>query len=162
MKLWCMVLGLAVLSGTSAAQTLNCNMQDYKSIDGVKAEASRNFLKLTWQGEAGAQLRAQFTLRDGQPVVQELAAQKGDGPWIVLGKDLTPQFEVTTGRRRISSVELDVLKKLHQDTPEMIEQYKWNVFWDAPLAVPGTQRMSGPPRTADEIARAAVSYKSDS
>ncbi|MEI9979016.1 MAG: hypothetical protein WDN23_08430 [Edaphobacter sp.] len=161
MKLWGVLLGLA-FSGISVAQTLNCNMQDYKGIDGVKAEAVHNSVELSWDGEAGAQLRAQFTLRDGQPLVQELAARKGDGPWIVLGKNLTPQFEVTTGQRRISSVELDVLKKLHKDTPEMIEQYKWNVFWDAPLSVPGTQRMSGPPRKADEIARAAVSYKSDS
>jgi hypothetical protein len=161
MKYWIGLLSLALFCRVGAAQALNCNMQDYKGIDGVKAEASRNSVELTWQGEAGALLRAQFTLRDGQPVVQELAARKGDGPWIVLGKDLTPQFEVTTGRRRISSVELDVLKKLHKDTPELLEQYKWNAFWDAPLSIPGTQRMSGPPRQASEIARAAVSYKSD-
>jgi hypothetical protein len=108
MKLWGVVLSFAMFSGMSAAQTLNCNMQDYKSVEGVKAEASHNSVELTWQGEAGAQLRAQFSLRNGQPVVQELAAKKSDGPWIVLGKDLTPQFEVTTGRRRISSVESDV------------------------------------------------------
>jgi hypothetical protein len=161
MKLWITMLSLAVFSGIGGAQTMNCNMQQYKEIDGIKADVSHNYVELAWQGETGAQLRAQFALRDGQPVVQELAARKSDGPWIELGKDLTPQFEVTTGRRRISSVELDVLKKLHQDTPETIEQYKWNVFWDAPLAVPGTQRMSGPPRSANEIARASVSYKSD-
>jgi hypothetical protein len=162
MKLWGVALSLAVFSGVGAAQTLNCNMQGYKSIDGVKAEASHNSIELTWQGEAGAELRAQFTLRNGQPLVQELAAKKGDGPWIVLGKDLTPQFEVTTGKRRISSTELDILKKLNKDTAENEEKYKWFVFWDAPLSVPGAQRMAGPPRQASEIARAAVSYKSDS
>jgi hypothetical protein len=161
MKLWGMVLGLVVFSGVGVAQTPHCNMQDYKSIDGVKAEASHNSIELTWQGEAGAELRAQFTLRNGQPLVQELAAKKGAGPWIVLGKDLTPQFEVTTGKRRISSTELDILKKLKQDTPENEEKYKWFVFWDAPLSIPGAQRMAGPPRQASEIARAAVSYKSD-
>src|ERR1035437_9470630 len=82
---------------------------------------------------------------------------------IVLGKDLVPQFEVTTGRRRMSKTELDILKRLNQDTPENEERYKWNVFWDAPLAVPGydSSHLVGPGRTEDEIKRAAVSYKSD-
>ena len=30
----------------------------------------------------------------------------------MLGKDLTPQFEVTTGKRRIDSVEMGNLKKI--------------------------------------------------
>ena len=72
------------------------------------------------------------------------------GQWIVLGKDLTPQFEVTTGRRRISVTEMDILKQQHKDTPDQIEQYKWTVFWDAPLAVPGRTHLAGPARTADE------------
>jgi hypothetical protein len=154
-------LGVMIAAGVGAAQTLNCDLRDYKSVDGLKAEVSRGSVELTWQGEAGQELRAQFTLRDGQPVVQELAARKSGGQWIVLGKDLTPQFEVTTGRRRISSTEMDILKAQHKDTPENIEQYKWTVFWDAPLVVPGTKRMAGPGRTEDEIARAKVSYKSD-
>ena len=81
----------------------------------------------------------------------------------MLGKDLTPQFEVTTGRRRMSKTEKDVLVRLKQDTPENEERYKWNVFWDAPLAVPGydSSHLVGPARTVDEIKRAAVSYKSD-
>ncbi len=155
------LLGLAISAGVGSAQTFNCDLGDYKDVDGVKAEVSRGSVALTWQGEAGQELRAQFTLREGQPVVQELAARKSGGQWIVLGKDLTPQFEVTTGRRRISSTEMDILKAQHTDTPENIEQYKWTVFWDAPLVVPGTKRMAGPGRTEDEIARAKVSYKSD-
>src|ERR1035437_2630232 len=102
MKLWGAILGLALFVSVGAAQTLNCNLQDYKSIDGVKAVASGNAVELSWQGEQGQQLRARFTLRDGQPLIEELAARKTGGPWIMLGKDLTPQFEVTTGRRRIS------------------------------------------------------------
>src|SRR5665213_2248176 len=162
MKFWGLIFALLAFTGFGAAQSLNCNLQDYKSIDGIKVVASADSVELTWEGEAGAQLRAAFTLRDGQPVVKELAARKGDGEWIVLGKELTPQFEVTTGRRRIDSVELNNLKHYNLDTPENEEMYKWFVFWDAPLAIPGTQRMSGPPRQASEIARAAVSYKSDS
>ena len=135
---------------------------DWKSIAGVSVTASQDSVELLWAGEQGQQNRARFALRNGQPVVEELATRKSDGGWIVLGKDLTPQFEVTTGKRRIDSVEMANLKKYNMDTPENEEKYKWFVFWDAPLAVPGTQRMSGPPRQASEIARAAVSYKTDS
>src|ERR1019366_6845795 len=118
MKFWGLIFALLAFTGFGAAQSLNCNLQDYKSIDGIKVVASADSVELPWEGEAGAQLRAAFTLRDGQPVVKELAARKGDGEWIVLGKDLTPQFEVTTGRRRIASVELNNLKHYNLDTPE--------------------------------------------
>jgi hypothetical protein len=161
MRVLAALLGVVVAAGVSEAQTLNCDLRDYKSVDGVKAEMSRGSVGLTWEGEAGQELRAQFALRDGQPMVQELVARKSGGQWVVLGKELTPQFEVTTGRRRISSTEMDILKAQHTDTPENIEQYKWTVFWDAPLVVPGGKRMVGPGRTEDEIVRAKVSYKSD-
>ena len=94
-------------------------------------------------------------------MVTELAASKAGGAWVVLGKDLAPQFEVTTGRRRISSTELSILQRLGKDTPENEDWYKWMVFWDAPLVVPGHERLVGPGRTQDEIKRAAVSYQSD-
>jgi hypothetical protein len=82
---------------------------------------------------------------------------------VVLGKDLQPEFQVTTGRRRMSKTEKDILVRLGKDTPENEEIYKWNVFWDAPLAVPGydSSHVVGPARTEDEIKRASVSYKSD-
>ena len=73
------LVGMALLSSMAAAQTPVCNLQDYKSVDGIKAEANHNTVQLTWAGEAGQQLRAQFALRDGQPVIQQLAARKGAG-----------------------------------------------------------------------------------
>ena len=89
MKLSGLLLGLSLLTGVGRAQSLHCNLQGYKAIAGVKAEATGNSLTLTWQGESGQQLRAQFTLRGGQPIVEELAARQGTGGWIVLGKNLT-------------------------------------------------------------------------
>jgi hypothetical protein len=161
MKLIAVVLGLGLSSAMGVAQGVNCNMQAYKAVDGLRAVATAGGVTLNWTGEAQQELRAQFALRDGQPVVAELAARRAGGAWVVLGKDLTPQFEVTTGRRRISTTELDILKRLGKDTPENEETYKWNVFWDAPLVVPGHERLVGPGRMQDEIKRAAVSYKSD-
>jgi hypothetical protein len=70
-------LGLGLLSGVGAAQGMNCNMQGYKAVDGLRAVASAGGVTLTWTGEAQQELRAEFALRDGQPVVAELAAQQG-------------------------------------------------------------------------------------
>ncbi|HEY4382097.1 MAG TPA: hypothetical protein VGN01_17240 [Acidobacteriaceae bacterium] len=164
MKPLAVVLGLGMLSGVGAAQGVTCKMQDYKAVDGLRAAASAEGVTLTWQGEAQQELRAQLALHDGQPVVAELAARKAGGVWAVLGKNLTPDFQVTTGRRRMSKTELDILQRLNQVTPENEERYKWNVFWDAPLEVPGhdNSHLVGSGRTADEINRAGVSYKSDS
>lgn len=162
MKLWSIVLSLALAAGAGIAQTPACDMQGYKSVDGIKMSASGGAVESVWPGEKGQQLRARFALIEGQPIVQELAAQKAGGPWIELGKNLAPDFEVTTGKRRISITELTILKKLNLDTPENEERYKWNVFWDAPLVVPGHSHLTVPARSASEITRANVSYKSDS
>src|ERR1700722_15623488 len=137
MKLRLMALGLSILTAVGRAQSMPCNLDRYIATNGLKAEATGSPVPLTWQGEGGLQLRAQFSLRNGQPVVEELAAVQENGRWIILGKDLTPDFQVTTGRRRISGAQRNQLKKLNLDTPEQEEVRKWNTFWDAPLVVPG-------------------------
>ena len=151
---------MAVLcAGAAVAQAQSCNVQDWRPIAGVSVTASSSGVTVVWQGEHGQQNRARFALRNRQPVVEELAAQKAGGAWIVLGTNLEPEFQVTTGRRRISTTELDILKRLHNDTPEAEEEYKWNVFWDAPLEIPGhDSHLVGPGRTPDEVKRATVSY----
>ena len=118
-------------------------------------------MTISWAGESNEQLRAQFTIRDGQPVVQELAARDSKGTWIVLGKELSPEFQVTTGRRRISGVQRNLLKVQGIDTPEQENIRKWNTFWDAPLVMPGHHDSTDLPRLPEEIKRAAVAYKSD-
>src|SRR5208282_1187381 len=130
MRLVHLAWALVLCGSAAAAQTLSCSLQDWKSIAGVSVTASRDSVEVLWPGEQGQQNRARFALHNGQPVVAELAARKPGGAWIVLGKDLAPDFQVTTGRRRISTTELDILKKLHKDTPEEENEYKWNVFWD--------------------------------
>ena len=162
MKFRGLLLCLALVSGVAGAQTLNCNLQGYKPMDGLKAETSGGAVVLNWQGESGQQLRAKFTIRDGQPMVEELAARANGAQWVVLGKDLTPDFQVTTGRRRISRTQRRMLKDQNLDTPEEENVRKWNTFWDAPLVVPGGGDTTDLPRTSDEIKRASVSFKSDS
>lgn len=153
-------LGALLLAGAlplaAAAQT--CDFKEYKPSEGLKAAMNQNALEVTWHGDHGQQLRASFAIRDGQPVVRELAARKGQGSWMILGRDLTPEFQVTSGVRRMSEQQAGPLRDLKIPiTPEVIEKEKWNAFWDAPLMVPGTGYL-GPKRTEAEIRRAWASY----
>ncbi|HMF74398.1 MAG TPA: hypothetical protein VK604_01930 [Bryobacteraceae bacterium] len=152
---------MTFLSPTAVGQTIQCNFDGYKPVDGLHAGINRGILELIWKGEDGQTLQALFSIHDGHPVIQQLAARSG-GAWDVLGKDLTPDFQVTTGRRRISSTQRNLLKKFDIDTPAEEDVRKWNTFWDAPLVVPGGCDTTDLPRKADEIQRAAVSYKSQS
>jgi hypothetical protein len=161
MKIAVPLLNFILFAGIAGAQVLHCDLHGYKVADGIKADVVGDAVSLVWRGESDQQLRAQFTLRAGQPIVKELAVRKAGGGWVILGTDLTPEFQVTTGKRRFGATEKLELNKLKLDTPEFEETNKWNVFWDSPLTIPGTQRLVGPGRTADEIHRATSTYKAD-
>jgi hypothetical protein len=162
MKLQGVLLGLLFSSGMAAAATMNCDLAHYKPVDGLTVKQSGDSILLTWQGESRQELRAQFAIRDGQPAIQEMAAREAGGQWIPLGKDLTPEFQVTTAKRRISNTQRGLLKVQNNDTPAEEDVRKWNTFWDAPLVLPGHHDTTDVPRNPDEIKRATVSYKSDS
>ena len=157
-----LALCLALSSGIAAAQIPNCNMQNYKPVEGMNVEHEGNSLSLTWQGEGNEQLRAQFTVHGGQPVVEELEARNANGQWEVLGKNLTPDFHITTGRRRISALMRRMLQAQGKDTPATESFQKWDSFWDAPLVIPGQYDTTDLPRSPSEIKRATVSYNSNS
>ena len=57
----------------AAGQDLNCDLGGYKPQDGLKAQLRGGALEFNWQGERRDHQRASFTIRDGQPMVQELA-----------------------------------------------------------------------------------------
>jgi hypothetical protein len=100
MKVCNVAVCLCVCLGSAVAQPLKCDFGGYKPANGVSAVQNKDVVVVTWTGEANQELRAGFTLRNGQPVVTELAARELSGNWVVLGKDLSPEFEVTTGKRR--------------------------------------------------------------
>src|SRR5258708_31569755 len=87
--------------GVAAAQSVHCDMKQYKPAEGLTAENRDGALQLAWQGERGDQLRASFTIRDGHPTVVELAAHAGSGAWKILGRHFTPENELTSGVRRL-------------------------------------------------------------
>jgi hypothetical protein len=158
------VLRVAALAAMSAAvipgQSLNCDLSNYKAQDGLKAQVRAGVLEITWQGERREELRAMFALRGGQPLVQELAARRNGGAWIVLGQNLSPEFEITSGVRRLSQQQMSPLQEMKVElTPEVVEREKWNAFWDAPLMVPGRPGTNlGLPRKPEEIRKVWAKY----
>ncbi len=158
------ILLAAIAAAAASGQELNCDMSGYKPQDGLRAQMRAGVLELTWQGERRDQLRASFTIRAGQPTVQELAAKKNSGSWIVLGRNLTPEFEVTSGVRRLSEQQMAPLRDLKVElTPEVVEREKWNAFWDSPLMVPGRKGTNmGLPRKPEEIRKAWARYNATS
>jgi hypothetical protein len=145
------------LSASAFAQDFHCDLREYKPLDGLKAEIAGNALRVSWRGERGDQLHAAFTLRDGQPVIAELGIRNA-----VLARNLTPEFEVTSGKRRLSEQQMAPLRALGIAlTPEVVEREKWNAFWDAPLMVPGAPKTNlDLPRKPEEIRRAWAAYQS--
>lgn len=151
MRLFPLLLGLPLAATLYGA----CDLSAYKPQDGLKAEASGDDLTISWRGESGQQLRAVLAIRGGQPLIRELFI---DGK--TLARDLTPEFEVTTGRRRISEQQLNPMRELKLNlTPDLLNREKWKAFWDAPLEIPGAKGTNPDlPRQASEIRRAKASY----
>ncbi len=163
MKLYQVVLMMVLASRLAWGQGLKCNLHDYQPIEGLKAAEVAGELQVTWQGERGQQMRAVFAVVASRPVVRELAVRKGAGGWSVLARNLSPEFEVVSGRRRLSEQQAAPLRALGiAITPDVIEREKWNAFWDAPLEVPGARGTNlDLPRTAEEIRRATATYHAE-
>lgn len=149
-----------------SADALTCNLSEYRAGRGPVAALEGDGLAVTWAGAAGVDLRLDLAVENRQPVVRGLATRRAGGAWVGLGRNLAPEFRVTSGVRRMSMQQVDPLvKELGvQVTPEVVEREKWSVFWDAPLLVPGTREGEARPRNLDlprrpeEIRRASASF----
>jgi len=158
-------------ASAAAADSLNCDLTQYTAGLGLTATVERDTLVVTWTGENGAELRATYAIDRAQPLIRDLAVRKRGGAWQTLGRNLTPEYDVTSGVRRMSNQQAQPLRALGVEiTPEVIEKEKWYVFWDAPLVIPGIRegqqpnqaRNIGLPRRADEIRRASASFSTTS
>ena len=149
---------------------LTCDLREYKSQPGLTATMAENMLVVTWKGDRDAEIRARYAIDAGQPVVRDLSIRKSNAPWATLGENLTPEYRVVTGVRRMSTQQADPLRAAGIElTPEVIAKNRWYAFWDAPLFIPPppapgrtqSARTLGPPRTEAEIHRASATFKSD-
>ena len=134
-RLITIILCVGLLSGTAPAQTVD--MTGYRPQPGLVAVSEGGSLAVTWDGEQGQELQARFSIVDGTPTIKELGVRKKGGEWTTLGRDLVPEFGVTTGIRRTGH--------------GLDHEHRWDVFWDAPLNHPDEVRRSGATFHSDRI-----------
>lgn len=164
MKTFLMIVVTALLARSLCADPLTCDWSRYKATSGLMAGVEQETLAVTWTGDRGDRLRLRLAIDAGTPVIREMSVRTKSGPWATLGRNLTPDFHVVSGIRRITEQQLQPLRELGvQITPELIEREKWYAFWDAPLEIPGVEqgkpaRSSNLPRRPEEIRRVTATY----
>ncbi len=160
-SLLCSALAVAALAPRLRADPLPIDLAHYAAQPGLTAVAGSDELTVTWAGADHTEMRARYAVEQGQPLIRELAVRRGEGGWSVLGTNLTAEFAVQTGHRRIDFAGLAPLRLLGVDVTSqaVIEHEAWVSFWDAPFVVPGDpKRNPGPIRTASEVQRATGTF----
>ena len=158
-------------AASTSAQALRCDLSSYTAKTGVTANISGDLLILEWEGAGDEWLRMGLGIADKMPVVAELAIRVDQGDWAVVVTDARFEFKIVEGFRRISNQQLVPLRELGVElTQEVVDHYKWDAFWDAPLDLrepvrannpppaEGVAEQPGLPRTASEIRRADAVY----
>ena len=127
-----------VIAAHQAAAPLTCNLTQYKASTGLTTSLEGDHLTVSWNGQGTSQLRARFAIDRGAPTVRDLSVRRGTGEWAMLGQNLTPEYQVTTGLRRMSNDQANAFASLGIDvTQEVIDKNRWYAFWDAPFSIPG-------------------------
>src|SRR5262245_45533629 len=143
------------------AGALNCDLADYKAADGLTASIEGDTLAVSWAGDRGTEVRARYAIDGGQPVIRDLGIRKTGGQWTSLGRNLVPEYRVTTGVRRMTEQQAQPLRDAGvQVTQEVIDKNRWYAFWDSPLYIHDgpERRVLGGPRNASEIRRATATF----
>jgi hypothetical protein len=166
-------IALANVILAPAIQAQNYNLSGYRASPGLTAEVVQQTLTVTWEGERNDEIRLRLNLRNGTPAIQDIAIRRKGGTWATLATGLEPEFHVVSGVRRMTDQQLLPLKTLGiAITPQILDQDRWEAFWDAPLNIPGTEaahhgatppaegvaNQPGLPRKPDEIHRASARY----
>jgi hypothetical protein len=173
MRLLTVALATIALASSASAQTLPCNMSGYAAASGLSAGVSGETLTVTWEGDQNQEVRLRFAIASGTPTIREIAVRARGGVWKTVAANVTPDYRVVTGVRRVTEQQLQPLRQLKVDiTQSIVDSIKWDAFWDAPLnteslentrlnAIPppkGILNQPGLPRKPEEVQRASASY----
>ena len=171
------VASLLLGTATAGLSESLCKLDGYKASPGLTAANEGNALAVTWEGRNGQELRLRLGIVSGTPTIQDIAVRAKGGAWATLGSNITPEFNVVTGRRRLDQEAYPALKEAFNGevTQQVLDHYKWDAFWDAPLRIPGDEIAHGNstpppagipgtnqlplPRTEAEVTRATASYQ---
>jgi hypothetical protein len=155
------------------AQAQACSLTAFRAAPGLAATAEAGGVAIVWDGDAGQQVRLRLAIdRNHAPIVREIAV-RSRGAWKTVVTDAAPSFIVTSGFRRMSNQQIEPLNGLKVPiTPQVIDQDKWDAFWDAPLNLTeqprsggnpppgaGIANQPGLPRKPSEITRAMAAYQ---
>ena len=166
--------GTALTQASAPASPLVCDLSTYAPTGGITARRSGDILFVEWPGAENERLRLGLSIVDGTPTVAELAMRDGSEAWVTLATDARIEFKITEGLRRISNQQLSPLRDLDVElTQDVVDTYKWDVFWDAPLDLrtevgtgnpppaDGVAEQPGLPRSPDEVRRADAVYEAE-
>ena len=183
---WMVGISAALMAAAAAivpavhADPLACSLSAYTATAGLAAAVDGGALTLTWDGDKNGEVRLRLSINSGTPTIQDVAVRSKGGSWATVATNLTPEFRVVSGYRRLDQEALPALKIAFNDeiTQKLLDHYKWDAFWDAPLRVPGDEiahgnstpppdgiprtDQPGLPRKAAEIRRATASFKAQS
>lgn len=153
---------------------LTCDLSGYTSGTGPAVAFANDRLSVEWAGTADERVRMRLGVSEGAPTILALEMAAGRGGWTTVAEGLGIEYSVVEGLRRISAQQLAPLYDLRVEvTPEVVDTYKWDVFWDAPLDLgplatsrnpppaEGVANQPGLPRSADEIRRGTVEWADD-
>ena len=161
----------ALEQASTPASALICDLTAYAPSGGITAGVSGDVLLVQWPGAEDERLRLGLGIVDGRPAIAELAIQGEGDPWTTIATDARIEFKITEGLRRISNQQLNPLREMGVElTQDVVDTYKWDAFWDAPLDLrteaggggpppaAGVAEQPGLPRSPDEVRRADAVY----
>jgi len=150
---------------------LVCDLSGFSPAGSLSAAFTAERLVLGWEGEPGQTLQLALGLLDGAPAIHELTISEGGGAPVRVAAGVGFELRVVEGLRRISDQQLVPLRELGVElTDEIVDRYKWDVFWDAPLDLgevaasrnppppDGVASQPGLPRSPDEIRRGSARW----
>ena len=169
-----LLITFATLVSAAALQgdPLGCNLTAYKGTPGLTAAMAANVLTVTWDGDRNQEVRVRLDVTRGTPTFEVIEVRHKGGTWGRLASNVTPDFRVVSGLRRMSNQQMSPLRGLGVAlTPEILDRFRWEPFWDAPLDMspssgrggnpPPVERVAnqpGLPRDPNEIKRASAAY----
>ncbi|MFW6289592.1 MAG: hypothetical protein ACOC0R_01385 [Mariniphaga sp.] len=126
-----MLLFVGTISILAQNKAVEFNLDDYTPQSGLTAEVTDEVLTITWNGDNENEVRMQFRITNGTPVIHEMAVKKRHSNWQIL-TDITPEFRVVSGLRRVTQQQIEPLKEMGVPiTEDLLNEIKWDAFWDA-------------------------------
>lgn len=125
---------LVSVSSYLLADPIHCDMAAYKAQPGLAAEVKGDTLEIIWTGDKKNEFKVAFLIDKGVPKIAALAIRQHSTQWELLATNLTPEFRILSGHRRVTQQQTRPLEQLGIPlTTDILNKIKWDAFWDAPL-----------------------------